>query len=194
MLEDRPVMLNHIDKDDLLVRWASRKFAGEDLGQVINWDPAPPIQKEVFAQHTAPFAGQNAAIRVAKSHLSGSREGIDLTFEELWAAVVFELHNITYVTEFARIHEDALAGKLTRDEYVAAMFRSEWKAMQRTRAFYCRVYLLWAREKNLRSEPAVWYTQMWGAPDAALDKYPRDAEYPWAYYGNWCDTLAIRRQ
>ncbi len=194
MLEDRPVMLNHIEKDGLLVRWASRKFAGEDLGQVIYWDPELPTGTEAYAQHTPPIAGQEAAIRVAKTHLSGPREGIDLTFEELWAAVIFELHNIANVTEFTRIHNDATAGKFTRDEYVAAMFRSEFKSMQRTRAFYCRVYLLWAREKDLRTEPALWYTQMWGGPDATLDKYSRSAEYPWAYYGNWFDKLAGRRQ
>jgi hypothetical protein len=125
---------------------------------------------------------------LAKTRPSGPHEGVDLTFEELWKAIVFELHNITNVTEFERSYKDALAGKLTRDEFVAAMFRSEFKAMQCTRAFYCRIYLLWAKEKNLRSEPIIWYTRMWGGPDAALAKYPRNAAYPWAYYGGWFDN------
>ena len=52
MLRDRPAMSQFGSEADFLRDWAARKFAGEDLGSMIDWDNSPPLHSD--AEHIAP--------------------------------------------------------------------------------------------------------------------------------------------
>ena len=62
MLHDRPAMAQFGEEAEFLRDWAARKFAGEDFGAPIDWDPSPPLHSD--AEHLAPGDGENAAILV----------------------------------------------------------------------------------------------------------------------------------
>jgi len=188
MFHDRPVMLNHMDENGVLGKWAIRKLAGEDTGFVIHWDPTSPLSGG-RAEHQVPAPSQPAAIRIAKVHPSGPRKGYDLTFEELWNSAVFELHNVRNAKQFQSLHNKAISAEIDREQYIVEHFRLEHRAIQQTRAFYCRIYLLWAREHSRRTEPELWYTTTWGGTDQWLQHYADRSAYPWSYYGRNFDML-----
>lgn len=59
--------------------------------------------------------------------------------------------------------------------------------MQQTRAFYCRVYLPWVRQKRIRTEPQLWYTgpSWWGTHEECFAAFPKEGDYPWGFYGEF---------
>ncbi len=188
MLQDRPNMGKHTDENDILGKWAIRKFAGEDTGVTIDWDPTLP-QSGMLAEHRIPTPDQRGAIRIAKIHPSEPRQGSPLTFEELWHGVVFELHNIMNAKEFLQLHNGAVSGEHKRDDYILNNFRLEHKALQRTRAFYCHVYLPWAKEKQLRTAPAQWYVTLWGGAEKWLEQRGDHFAFLERYYGQHYDFI-----
>ena len=125
-----------------------RKFAGEDLGQRIRWDSAAPAP-EADAEHHPPTANSPGRIRVRGKHKDGPDTGHQRTAEEMWSEAVFELYNILGVKDFHRLEGDVAAGKLSKEEFFARMFEVECCAEQKTRAFYIRVFLPWAKEHRL---------------------------------------------
>ncbi len=52
MLKDRPAMAQYGEEIEFLRSWAARKFAGEDMGSLIDWDSTPPLHSD--AEHIAP--------------------------------------------------------------------------------------------------------------------------------------------
>src|SRR5690349_10440000 len=73
MLRDRPEMTRYpsasgflqLSESDPQVQWAIRKFAGEDTGFLIYWEPKPPMDVNT-AQHNSHDASGHPVIRVAK--------------------------------------------------------------------------------------------------------------------------------
>ena len=151
MLHDRPAMAQFGPESEFFRGWAERKFAGEDLGTPIDWDPAPPQSSD--AEHLAPAGDEHAAILVAAVYQSGPRQGRPRTFEELWAGAIYELHNVTFAPEFVRLNREADEGKLSKRAFIAGILKYEIRAAQQTRGFYLRVFLPWAEKKNLPTDP-----------------------------------------
>ena len=161
MLADRPRMAEHVEKGDKLWNWAVRKFAGEDLGTPIDWDPTSP---EPFASRSGePTAGKHGLIqlnllRPAETAQQNQFDRPQQTFEELWGCAVYELYNVTSSPDWVRFESESDSGKLTRDEYIQAMMRSEWNASERSRAFYVKFFLPWLRSKDLNTtDPKHWF-------------------------------------
>ena len=73
MLHDRPAMAQFGTDSVFLRGWAARKFAGEDFGTPIDWDPSPPVHSD--AEHLAPGGGEHAAILVEADYTSGPKQG-----------------------------------------------------------------------------------------------------------------------
>jgi hypothetical protein len=190
MLADRPVMAEHGGRDSPLCQWAARKFAGEDLGQTIDWDAKPP--RDSGAEHTAPSATQRGSIRLRKFAAKLADEGDAATFDECWRRAVFELHNISHAADFRRAADDAAAGKLTESQYVAAVCRAEYRAAQLSRAFYVRVYLPWAIKQGVKTDARRWYTWWWGAAENVLDRFADREAYPWRPYTRYFWRLRVQ--
>ena len=146
MLADRPAIAQYADETAMLRSWAARKFAGEDMGSLVDWDPAPPLHSD--AEHLAPEGKQHGAILIEPKYTEGPKEGQERSFEELWAGAVFELHNINNAKEFVRLHKEAEQGGMSKEDYVAAIVKPELRAAQQTRAFYAQVYLPFAAKKE----------------------------------------------
>ena len=122
MLADRPVMAQHVEPGDTLWIWAVRKFAGEDLGSLVEWNAE---ETEHFPGRSGrPWNGRNAGIQVSTTRVD-LPDNRPSTFDELWLTAVFELHNVTSSPDWDRIDECAIQGELMRDEYIVAMLESE---------------------------------------------------------------------
>jgi tetratricopeptide (TPR) repeat protein len=191
MLHDRPAMAQLGPESEFFRGWAERKFAGEDLGTPIDWDPAPPQSSD--AEHLAPAGDEHAAILVAAVYQSGPRQGRPRTFEELWAGAIYELHNVTFAPEFVRLNREADEGKLSKRAFIAGILKYEIRAAQQTRGFYLRVFLPWAEKKKLSTDPTLWFCDWWDTPDEVLDSARDPAAYPWRPYSRTHDWATVHR-
>jgi tetratricopeptide (TPR) repeat protein len=187
MLADRPAMGQYGQRAAVLLEWAARKFAGEDLHQRIFWDAVDPGFGRT-ADHTPPLDGEPGAIRVRAKHSGGSDKGKERPFETMWLEAVFELYNITNVEEFERLLADAKAGKVPRNWFATRAAEIEDRAGEMTRSFYIHVFLPWARKHGHATDP-LWL----GArlrPNDPLGFVARNSSY-WRYNESFLDALAL---
>jgi tetratricopeptide (TPR) repeat protein len=197
MLKDRPAMAEHVSKGDKIWTWAVRKFAGEDLGTLIDWNSGSPAP--FGGRSEAPQPGQHGAIQVGMTR-DDSQEHPPQTFDQLWATAVFELHNSASSAEWSNIRERLQRSELNRDEYILAMLNSEERATQRTRAFYVMYFFPWLQSKNLKeTDPKQWFATAFITPGdrrADLALWGDDRRIP--FYGAtydlvWADQEYRRR-
>lgn len=191
MLEDRPAMAAYGKDAAFLGEWAARKFAGEDFGDWVDWDPSPPWHSD--AEHLAPGDGDHAAILVEGTYTSGPHRGQSRSFEELWAGAVYELHNVTSAREFVRLNDAANEGNVSKEEFVGDILKYELLAAQRTRAFYVQVFLPWAAAKKLPTHPSLWFCDWWDTPESVLKSFPDKSAYPWRPYARNHDWATVHR-
>jgi tetratricopeptide (TPR) repeat protein len=189
MLKDRPAMAQFGHEADFLRQWAVRKFAGEDLGSLIDWDPSAPLHSD--AEHTAPTDTEHATIVLAADYDAGPKQGSPRSFEELWAGAVYELHNVVYAREYVRLNEQADEGKVSKDDFVAGILKPELRAGQQTRAFYMQVILPWMEKKQLPTDPSLWFCDWWDTPEDVLGKFTDKTAYPWHPYARMHDWATV---
>jgi tetratricopeptide (TPR) repeat protein len=191
MLRDRPAMAEHEKEAAFLRTWAARKFAGEDFGELVDWDPSPPLHSD--AEHLAPGDGEHAAILVEAHYAAGPKRGTPRSFEELWAGAVYELHNVCSAREFVRLNDEADEGKVSKEAFVAGILKYELAAAQRTRAFYVQVFLPWAAKQKLKTDPALWFCDWWDTPESVLASFTDKSAYPWRPYARTHDWATVHR-
>jgi tetratricopeptide (TPR) repeat protein len=189
MLRDRPAMAEFGPEAQFLRDWAVRKFAGEDLGSPIDWDPSPPLHSD--AEHIAPCKHENAAILVAADYDSGPNQGKPRRFEELWAGAVYELHNVCFADQFVRFNKQAEQGRISKRDFVAGIVKFELQAAQQTRAFYLQVLLPWIEKKKLATDPALWFCDWWDTPKGVLHTFTNQSTYPWRPYSRMHDWATV---
>jgi tetratricopeptide (TPR) repeat protein len=154
MLRDRPAMAKHVASGDKLRVWAARKFAGEDLDRLVDWESVQP--RSALAESSAGDGDMHAAIRVASAiDLSSD---VEAGFDDLWSRAVFELLNVGASRDWERQFAKAYEGSVTSDQFVQALMAGEVSVTQRTRAFYVDCYLpSVAKKVALESNPTNWY-------------------------------------
>ncbi len=191
MLKDRPAMAQFGEENEFLRTWAARKFAGEDLGSLVDWDANAPLHSD--AEHVAPEGKLHGAILIEPHYTDGPKQGQARSFEELWAGAVFELHNINNAKEFVRLHKEAEQGRVSKDDYVAGIVKYEMLAAEQTRAFYVQEFLPFAAKKKLPTEPGLWFTLWWVRPEEALKQFTDKTAYPWRPYARDYDWATVER-
>jgi tetratricopeptide (TPR) repeat protein len=190
LLADRPPLAEHAEAAAVFRQWAARKFAGEDIGETIDWDPTPPTDSD--AENYSPIPGQRGRILVDLNYQHGPKKGQPRTFEELWSRVIFELHNIAYARQFVKLNNDAAAQKITKEQFVYGIWKHEHQAMQLTRAFYAQVFLPWAEKQKLATDPELWFALQWDEVDEAMVGFMDRSAYPWRPYGRQYDWWTVR--
>ncbi|HEY4761792.1 MAG TPA: tetratricopeptide repeat protein, partial [Thermoguttaceae bacterium] len=189
MLEDRPAMARYGEETAFLQSWAARKFAGEDLNSLIDWDPTPPEHSD--AEHLAPEGDIHGCILLEPRYTSGAKQGQPRSFEELWAGAVFELHNINYAKHFVDLHNEAAEGDVSKRKFVAGIVKYEVMAAQQTRAFYLQMFLPFAAKHKLPTDPTLWFTNWWVQPDEAMQNFTDKTAYPWRPYARQHDWATL---
>jgi Flp pilus assembly protein TadD len=192
MLKDRPAMADFPEQAGVLRDWAARKFAGEDFGALIDWDPSPPLDSD--AEHLAPDGADHAMILVQADYDEGAHAGEPRSFEELWAGAIYELHNVVYAREFVRLNNEANQGKVSKEAFVLGILKYELRAAQQTRAFYLQVFVPWAEKNRQATDPSLWFCNWWDTPDTVLNGFTDKAAYPWKPYARTHDWATVHRQ
>jgi len=194
MLRDRPEMARGLTEEDELFQWAARKFAGEDVPTWIEWQNMSDIS-DFDAWHQPPDEDTPGQIFVRKVHGPPSRMtwGSAPSFDELWMWAAYEMHNIQSHREFHELWDRALAGTITRDEYILGYARLEYGALLRTRVFFIEIYYPWAK-KHGRMTTEDWGLDVPYTFDEWIAHYPRGLRYPWRYYGNAYDGAMVWRE
>ena len=190
MLHDRPEMGRYAEEAKVLYDWAARKYAGEDLNRRVLWETREPVDA---AAANDPFPMEEpGTIMVSEKHPSGPDKGKDRSFEELWCSAVFELYNITNAEDFLRLARRAGERKLSRNEFVSAMIGCESRAAEKTRAFCVHVFLPWAREHHVRSDPALWFVGWRTDPkDNLLRGRFKEKDSYWRHYERSYDLIVL---
>lgn len=177
MLKDRPAMAKHIIKNDIIWKWAVKKFAGEDLPDTIDWDNRVPYHGTKSAQ-LYPCKTERGCINVAKG----------LSFEVSWAGAIFELFNIAFYSEFQEVIRKAYKGELKKKEFILKMAKTEFKAIKMAEKFYKDIWEPWARQKCFSTDPYVWNV---GCPSKFkewIKCFDKNSDYPWKTYSDFYDN------
>jgi tetratricopeptide (TPR) repeat protein len=190
MLHDRPPMAQLGTKAEPLYQWAARKFAGEDVHELIFWDSSEPMGPTT-AEHKTPMPGDPGRIRLSAKHIAGSKKGQPRSFEEMWQNAVFELHNIAGVETFRNIQNDAVQGRLSKNDYVTKMIECESKAADSTRAFYIHVFLPFARQWRLATRPIDWYLTYSESGSVPVLSLTSKMSAYWQHYEKAYDGIAL---
>ncbi len=70
---------------------------------------------------------------------------------------MFELYNIANARDFSQLDKEVTQGKLSKKEFVARVIEIESRAAEKTRAFYIHVFLPWAKEHRISTNPEIWF-------------------------------------
>ncbi len=189
MLSDRKAMAEHGKLAEPLYQWATRKFAGEDLGEAVFWNAATP-SVHFGGDNQRPTDEEPGWIRVREEHGNGQEVG-KRSFEELWFTAVFELYNVASAKDFDRLARRARSGEVSRVQYVTETIRIESQAAEKTRSFYIHVFLPWAKQHKIATNPLLWYLAEKSDPSETLclDHVNKTGTY-WLYYENAYDNIS----
>lgn len=188
MLQDRPAMGRFGKKAGVLYEWAARKFAGEDLRQEILWNASEPV---FDAENLVPTRERPGCIRIRGTYRDGPDMGKERSFERMWRDAVCELYNITNAPDFRRTAQEAANGRLTREEFVVKIIEYESCAAEKTRSFYVHVFLPWAKEQRMPTDPGLWYVASRSDPREKL-LVPHETKTRgthWKYFESWYDSI-----
>jgi tetratricopeptide (TPR) repeat protein len=190
MLADRPTMARFGEKARVLYEWAARKFAGENLGQRVFWDGSEPVRFD--SDNTPPSAERPGRIRVRRTYTEGANKGESRSFEVLWGAAVFELYNISSARDFQRFELEVTTGKLTKAAFATKMIECESRAAEKARAFYVHVFLPWASEQRVPTDPNLWYVAIRSnsGENLLLPHIDKRNEW-WRYYEGLYDSIVL---
>ncbi len=168
MLKDRPAMAQHEKAAAPLRQWAIRKFAGEDLGEEIFWEPTDPPESPSEGCNQPPTDEEPGLITVRKIDNDGPNPGKEMSFDKAWAIVVFELYNITNSRDFDRLERDASVGRVSREQFAVRGAEIESRAAEKARSFYIHVFLPWASREHVDSDPEPWFLGARSDPEAPI--------------------------
>jgi hypothetical protein len=194
MLSHRPTMRAYLTPDDEIYDWARRQFAGEQLRTRVFWlqdDPKAGQEAECFYD---PDANPPAYIRVRVTWAHGPQQGEEKTFEELWSETVYELINIRLYARYCELWADALAGHVSKEQWVRRNAALGLEIAEITRDFYKELWVPLCREHSIGSTPERWYVTMPLDVDEALASMGDDdgPNAHWYRYWNsaWDNKIA----
>ncbi|WMX12065.1 hypothetical protein [Aureispira sp. CCB-E] len=183
MLVDRPALADIVQKDDLIWQWVLYKLAGEDVQSPIYWQANSnknfPIPTGVNAVHAYPTPKSEGRVWVAD----------DITSEEMWAGIVYELHNIKNGPEFQKIERDAKYFACSRKDYIMRYARLEYKAAQETAIFYRTIWLPYCQSKGIKPQPQLWFYYLPDTFEKWAKGFNDPSSYPWHPYSGYYDQI-----
>jgi hypothetical protein len=166
MLKDRPVMVIPPGHQETMYRWASRAYAGRELGFPVYWDPSDPGDGFV-AGSTVPERAKVALIRIRATNDEASA-----SFQRAWSSLVFEVHNLEGTLAYRELYDPETAKNLGRADWVEHAMRTEYRAVEKTRRFYFDTWEPWCRESGATALPGPWFAdtfltyQQWATTDS----------------------------
>jgi hypothetical protein len=153
MLSDRREMATALESRPDVRGWILRRL--RETAPPLRWDPTPPV-----SGRAAEWDARDTTVTVLR--VDGSPSGIDQLTH-----LLFELHNVQGYASFAAVHESAVRGEITRDEYALQMLEQEFRALVAARAYFREHLSNLSRAE--KSEARGYYRLFYGAD--SLDEH-----------------------
>ncbi|HEY0075720.1 MAG TPA: hypothetical protein VGB77_16590 [Abditibacteriaceae bacterium] len=193
MMRDRPLMSTWVKKGDVIYNWVARRFAGESVGQRVYWlsDFQTDYPPSLDAYNTLPWHGSPGSISIREVYAAGEKKGQKIKSEELWSCAVFELFNISNWDGFKAVDEEAIAGKLSKAEYIERSTRLEFFTAINTHGFYLKLWQPWAKQSGATSQEYLWHGYTPNTHQEFINQMPDDSDYI-SFYSNEYDRLVAQ--
>jgi hypothetical protein len=177
LVADHPELLTLIRRDDEIWQWLEVHFTNH--GKTVRWTRDRGVR---FTHYIAMSSYLQPVLYLAPRTPGGQPISPQLQLSE----IIYELLNISHAEEFQQVVARARAGALSREEFVEAMARVEFRTCQETDAFHALVWLPYARQNHLPLYRGNWHIgigtniQRWldYHRHVAKDGYPDDAYRP----------------
>lgn len=200
MLQDRPAMAKWVEKGDSIWVWTASQFAGDAIGTRIQWDNTHPLRstadhhldyrREYPADCYIPYHEPSAHIRVAATN----RKGNERSGDKLWSECVFELQNIRNSAKFHATYDGALAGKVSKTEYMISLARLEFDAVNHTALFYRTKWMPHCKERHMLPRAKYWFIDAPNNFEAWIAQYKDKSSYPFFYAKEYDDGIVPTRK
>jgi hypothetical protein len=183
MVTNRPAMTEIVQKDDIIWQWVLYKMAGEDILSPIYWQAKSsknfPIPSGVNAVHAYPTKKSDGRVWVADN----------ISSEEMWAGIIYELHNIKNGSAFQNIERDAKYFACSRQDYIMRYAKLEYKAAQETAIFYTNIWLPYCKSKGIKANPQLWFHYLPDTFEKWTHSFSDKNSYPWHPYSGYYDKI-----
>lgn len=153
MLDDQPTMTESLDEVPGLRDWAVRMFAGELLGQRVQWTYALPQGRNSL--HLPPGGDHAPMIGLNDRRFERGVEVGDATFEQMWSSLVLEAYRIvgpSWTQKAEAMRDETVDDERLRNEVEASIHMAR---LQR-RVFYGEEFLTWADRGGFETDPQLW--------------------------------------
>jgi hypothetical protein len=191
LAKDRPELMRFILKDDPIWQFCVRAFAGAAIGERIKWDNTLPERQGYRAESLGPYKGRSGFIRIRSNSDSADDRGRLLGCEELWACCVYEIENIRNHKAFMALFHRALAGKLSREEWIRGCSRLEYNALRRASKDFTTLWLPLARTRQVTITDSFWGADIPPTYEEWISQYRDPDSYPWEVFGAYYDRKIV---
>ncbi|MDX1570554.1 MAG: hypothetical protein R3200_08725 [Xanthomonadales bacterium] len=180
LLADRPVLNDILVDGDPLRTWAAARFAGSGSRARIFWDPTPPPEGIDAQSRFEP----EPVVRVHPVFQDGPHAGRGKPASDLWADLVFELHNMAQMDRVGEAWLRVVKGELGYAGWLQAVTAAEHRALLFTQAFHRTRWRPWMRQRGLPASSYRW-RQINAVPvqyENWIASYDDPGGYPWEDY------------
>jgi hypothetical protein len=201
MLSDLPNMAQYTTSngklakvriEDSIWRWATTNFGRKVNSTFIEWS-GQHVEKPIqyLGDHKIPVNGSNALVLIRKTFKDEKGHTRNATFNELWAACVFELINIQNAATFMDSYNRAIKGELSREAWINLNTQPEHKALLRLKAFCQETWIPWSEQKNHKYEITAWGLDTPDDYDKWIQMYEKSPSNPYQYWGDYYDSMIV---
>lgn len=190
ILKDRPAMATLVAPEDPIGQWVVLQLAGAHSRALVHWRAQAGadfhIPEGVQAVHAYATPTSTAKIWVRPSEDA----------EQLWASLIYELHNLHHGAAFRQIALDAQYFRCSETDYIMRHARLEYQAGQATANFYRQQWAPFCDSKNHRTTPHLWFYYLPPTFEDWSKSFTDPQGYPWhpykAYYAQLVRSIQSR--
>jgi len=192
-LKDRPCVSELASRAGFfkLKQWAIRQFAGESSGGRVRWSKRTSHLGFYNVGACDPTPGSDGSVKTifvsdflwTRDHNTGAAIVTPIPAEHVWSVLVYELQNILNRRRYVQLRRDAMAGRISSDEYVHGIVELELPAVALTLKHYADVYLPFVKMSGTKTIPELWYLDELGwardAKHVLLIHERKTDRWPW---------------
>lgn len=190
ILKDRPVMATLVAPEDPIGQWVILQLAGAHSRALVHWHNEASadfhIPEGVKAVHAYATPTSTAKIWVRPGDSA----------EQLWASLIYELHNLHHGVAFRQIALDAQYFRCSENDYIMRHARLEYQAGRTTANFYRQQWLPFSSSKNHKTTPHYWFYYLPNTFEGWSKSFTDPKGYPWhpykAYYARLVRSVQSR--
>lgn len=183
ILKARPAMATLVQPQDPIGQWIILQLAGAQSQALVHWQDSAHadfhIPEGVNAVHAYATPTSTAKIWVAPQSKA----------EQLWASLIYELHNLHYGAAFRKIALDAQHFRCSEQDYIMRHARLEYQAGRATADFYRQHWRPFCQSKQTSTTPQYWFYYLPDSFEHWARSFTDPNGYPWHPYKGYYAKL-----